>query len=253
MENKEFSEEDMRWAFKIFIYLLEHGVIKEENSEYFYAYQKEGVRYFLDEIIETESDCKIFSLAGQIFLTPGVKNWVLGYSNQQLRDKMSLKNNKELYLGYFIILCLMAKFYNSDSQDMTSRQFLLVDELEEMVTKQVEKINSLNEKDLKYREENLEITLSSVADIWDDLPPYDEKLKNLRRGRNNRVSFILRILAFLEDEGLVQVLENNEIRLLDKFEYLIVKYYFNSQRKEKILELLSQGKLLGDGLYAENK
>ncbi len=252
MENKDFGEEDMRWAFKIFLYLVENGTISEEEADYYYAYQKEGVQYFLEEIIEEEADCKIFSLDGQIFLTPGMNNWLLGYSNQELRNKMSLKTNKELYLGYFIILCLLAKFYNSDEQAMTSRQFLLVDELEEMITQQVEKIQSLSENDLQHREQELEITLSSVAAVWEDLPVFDEQLKNIRRGKKNRVSFILRVLAFLEEEGLVQVLENKEIRLLPKFEYLVVKYYFNSQRKEKILDLISEENVIGDGLYAED-
>jgi hypothetical protein len=61
------------------------------------------------------------------------------------------------------------------------------------------------------------------------------------------------VLAFLEDEELVQVLENKEIRLLPKFEHLIVKYYFNSQRKEKLLELITEDNVIGDGLYAANQ
>ena len=251
MAEEEFCEDDMRGAFKIFMYLLREGVITEEKSEYYYAYQQEGVQYFLEEIIEAEADCKVFSLDGKIFLTPGVKNWFLGYSNEELRDKMSLRTNKELYLGYFIILCLLAKFYNSDEQAMTSRQFLLVDELEEAVTEQVEKIQSLDDKELKRREGKLEISLSTVADRWEDLPVFDDKLKNVRRGQNNRISFILRVLAFLEEEELVQVLENKEIRLLSKFEYLVVKYYFNSQRKEKVLDLIAEDNLVGGNVDAK--
>ena len=243
----------MRWAFKIFIYLVKEGSITEEESDYYYAYQQEGVRYFLDEIIEPEADCKIFSLDGRIFLTPGVKNWFLGYSNQQLREEMSLKSNKELYLAYFIILCLLAKFYNSDDQAMTSRQFLPIEELEEMVTAQVEEIQSLSKADLDHREQELELSLSSVASIWSELPPFDDQLKNIRMGRNNRISFILRVLSFLETEELVQVLENKEIRVREKFEYLVVKYYFNSQRKEMILDLISNDNLLGAGLYAADE
>ncbi|MGM0369871.1 MAG: DUF6063 family protein [Bacillota bacterium] len=253
MEQEEFTEDDFRWAFKIFMYLIKEGEITKDESDYYYAYQKKGVQYYLDEIIEEEADCKIFHLDERILLTPGISNWFLGYSNQELRSKMSLRTNKELYLGYFIILCLLAKFYNSDEQAMSSRQFLLVKELEEMVTTQVERIQSLSENDLKQREQELEISLSTVADVWQDLPKFDDELKNIRRGKKNRVSFILRVLAFLEDEELLKVFENKEIRLMPKFEYLIIKYYFNSQRKEKLLDLLSSDNVLGEGLYATNQ
>lgn len=250
MDKEEFSEDDFRWAFKIFMYLIREGEITEEESDYYYAYQRKGVQYYIDEIIEEEADCKIFHLDDRILLTPGIKNWFLGYSNQELLSKMSLRTNKELYLGYFIILSLLAKFYNSDEQTMSSRQFLLVKDLEEMVTTQVERIQSLSENDLKQREEELEIALSTVAEIWQELPKFDDELKNIRMGKKNRVSFILRVLGFLEDEDLVKVFDNEQVRLLPKFEYLIIKYYFNSQRKEKILNLLSEDNLLGEGLYA---
>jgi hypothetical protein len=52
------------------------------------------------------------------------------------------------------------------------------------------------------------------------------------------------VLSFLEDEGLIQVLENEEIRLLPKLEHLIVKYYFNSTRKDQLLQLIEKDMLI---------
>lgn len=248
----EYNEEDMRWAFKIFMYLLKEGSIPESETDYHYAYQSNEVRYIIEEIIEEESDSKIFSLGGTIYLTPGVNNWFLGHSNSQLKDMIKLRDNKELYLAYFIILCLLARFYNSEDQSMASRQFLLIDELEKVVTEQIEKINQLSEKGLKRREDELDLNLSGVADVWNDLPVFDDELKNLRRGRNNRISFILRVMAFLEEEDLVQIMENKEIRPLAKFEHLIIKYYFHSERKDKLLQLFEEDNLTGDDIYATN-
>jgi len=242
----EYDLEDIRWAFKIFMYLVKNGSIPEDERDYHYAFQKNEVRYLLEEIIEEESDVKIFKLGGVIYLTPGVDNWFLGYSNQQLRDKMKLRNNRELYLAYFVILCLLAEFYNSKDQSMASRQFLGLEELEEKVTEQINQINSTPEREVKQTEDQLQLNLSEVAEVWSDLPVFDDELKNLRRGRNNRVSFILRVMSFLEDEGLVQVLENREIRLLPKFEHLIIKYYFHSERKDKLLKLIEKGVMESD-------
>ena len=242
----EYDLEDIRWAFKIFMYLVKNGSIPEDERDYHYAFQKNEVRYLLEEIIEEESDVKIFKLGGVIYLTPGVDNWFLGYSNQQLRDKMKLRNNRELYLAYFVILCLLAEFYNSKDQSMASRQFLGLEELEENVTEQINQINTTPEREVKQSEEQLQLNLSEVAEVWSDLPVFDDELKNLRRGRNNRVSFILRVMSFLEDEGLLQVLENREIRLLPKFEHLIIKYYFHSERKDKLLKLIENGFMESD-------
>ena len=86
----------------------------------------------------------------------------------------------------------------------------------------------------------MQVNLSSVAALWSEMPAFNETLKYQRRGRNNRISFLLRILGFLETEGLVQVLDDSEVRLLPKLEHLVVKYYFHSQRKDYLLQLLAQ-------------
>ena len=247
----EYKLEDIRWAFKIFMYLLKNGLIPEDERDLHYAFQKNEVRNLMAEIVEEEAEVKIFKLGGVIYLTPGIDNWFLGYSNQQLRDKMKLRNNSELYLAYFVILCLLAEFYNSKDQSMASRQFLGLEELEETVTEQIDQISSSPEREIKEREDRLKLNLSDVADVWFDLPVFDDELKNLRRGRNNRVSFILRVMSFLEEEELLQILEDREIRLLPRFEHLIIKYYFHSERKDKLLKLIEEGIMEGD-FDAEN-
>lgn len=244
--------EDVRWAFKIFMYLIKNGSIPEDKRDYHYAYQRSEVRHVLTEIIEEEAEVKIFSLGGVIYLSPGVDNWFLGYSNQQLRDKMKLQNNSKLYLAYFVILCLLAEFYNSKDQSMASRQFLGLDELEETVTEQINQVRMSPDSEIKQAENKLDLNLSDVAGVWEDLPPFDDELKNLRLGRNNRISFMLRVMSFLEDEGLIQVLEDREIRLLPKFEHLIIKYYFHSERKDKLLQLIEDG-LMEVATDAENQ
>ena len=80
------------------------------------------------------------------------------------------------------------------------------------------------------------------------MPTFDESLKHPRRGRNNRISFLLRVLSFLENEGLVQIIQDAEVRLLPKLEHLILRYYFHSQRKDELLALLSTPESFTKGL-----
>lgn len=236
----EWLEDDVRWAFKIFMKLLEKGVIDETQRDYHYNYSRPEVRNILEEVIEKEADVKIFSTGDMLFLSPGVGNRVFGYKNDELRKKLGLRNNSELYLAYFIILNLLAKFYNSDDQSLASRQFVPLEELEETVSMHVNTIMEADPEEIEAQEDNYRINLLSVAETWLDIPAFDDKIVNLKKAVNNRISFILRIMRFLEEEGLVQVLEDREIRLLPKMEHLVVKYYFNSHRKDYLLQMLSE-------------
>ncbi len=236
----EWHKDEVTWAFRIFSRLLQKGVILEDDRELHYAYQKSEVRQVLEEVIEREAEVKIFAAGGNIYLTPGVDNVNFGYTNAELRERLKLRNNSELYLAYFVILCFLAKFYNSEDQSLTSRQFVPLEELEETVTEHVNTVMQSEAEEVEIQEEKYRINLHSVAEQWQDMPAFDESIKNLRSARNNRISFLLRVMRFLEDESLVQILEDREIRILPKMEHLVVKYYFHSQRKDMLLELLSR-------------
>ncbi|MDD4518336.1 MAG: DUF6063 family protein [Limnochordia bacterium] len=234
----EWAKEDVQLAFRIFLRLLENGQIIDER-ELFYAYQRSEVRQILEEVIEAEADVKIFALGDHLYLSPGLDNRTFGYTNEELREKMKLRTNQELYLAYFTILCLLAKFYNSDDQTLASRQFVPLEELEETITGHMRRIQETPPEQVEEVSADLQLNLANSAEIWLDLPPFDDTVKNLRSARNNRISFLLRVLAFLEEEDLVQILQEHEVRLLPKMEHLVVRYYFHSQRKDELLALLA--------------
>ena len=235
----EWDKEDVQWAFRIFMHLLKHGVIDDSERELHYAYKKKEVYQILEEIMEKEADVKIFSMGKNIFITPGVDNRFFGYKNAELRDKMKLDNNSQLYLAYFAILCLLGKFYNSEDQSLASRQFISLEELEETITGHVDEVLASDKESIESVEDDLKLNLRKVADVWDELPPYDDKLKNPKRGKNNRISFLLKVMTFLEDEELITIMEDYTIRLLDKLEHLVMKYYFHSERKERLLQFVA--------------
>ena len=45
------------------------------------------------------------------FVVAKANNKVFGYSNEELRNKLGIKSNKELYLCYFIIYSVISSFY----------------------------------------------------------------------------------------------------------------------------------------------
>ncbi|MEJ6949394.1 DUF6063 family protein [Natronospora cellulosivora (SeqCode)] len=235
----EWTKKDITDAFRIFFTLLKDGIIEEDNSELRYAYQRSEVRQLLEDIIEKEAEVKIFSAKGNIYLTPGLDNRFFGYKNLELLKKMKLNNNTELYLAYFVILVLISKFYNSEDQSLASRQFLPIEELEKTITSYIENISDRENDEIKEIEEELSINLKSISEVWMDIPSFDDTIKNLRRAKNNRISFLIKVMDFLEEESLIQVLEDYTIRPLPKMEYLIIRYYFHNERKEMLLSYLN--------------
>ncbi len=235
----EWTKKDITDAFRIFFTLLKDGIIEEDNTELRYAFQRSEVRQLLEDIIEKEAEVKIFYAKGNIYLTPGLDNRFFGYKNIELRKKMKLNNNTELYLTYFVILVLISKFYNSEDKSLASRQFLPIDELEKSITSYIEDVRDRENDEIEEIEDELKINLNSISEVWMDIPPFDDTIKNLRRAKNNRISFLIKIMDFLEEESLIQVLEDYTIRPLPKMEYLIIKYYFHNERKEILLSYLN--------------
>lgn len=232
------DKEHVEKAFRIFRRLLEVGEIRVEERELWAAYQEPEVREVLEDIIEKQAGVKILAGPEAIYLTPEIDNELLGYNHAELRESIGLRNNRELYVGYFTVLCLFALLYNSDDQTGRSRDYVPVEELERYVTEQVERLAAAYPEDVVALEDQYEINLAAVAETWLELPAFDDTLKNLNMGRNNHVSFILRVMRFLEREGLVVILEQREIRPTEKLDRIIIRYYFHSGRKERILDLL---------------
>lgn len=237
----QWREEDVRWAFRLFVRLLATGAVGPEERDLLYAFQRSEVREILERVVEPEAGVKIFSVGESIYLTPGVDNPYFGYTHEELRERMNLQNNTELYLAFFAMLCLLAAFYNSDDAAGVTRQFVTVEELEGMITEHLATVAAMDAEAAEALEVETRLNWRRMAEAWQDLPRFDEKVKALRMARNNRISFLLRVMAFLEREGLVEVLDEREIRLLPKAEHLVEKYYFNAQRKDLLLGLLAEG------------
>lgn len=79
--------------------------------------------------------------------------------------------------------------------------------------------------------------LLSVSEKWENIEVFNENRVNLKHGKD-RVSFITKVLTFLEKEDLIKVENQEEIYLLPKFENTISKIYFNNERKELLLNFL---------------
>ena len=236
-----YKAENVKDACAIFMTLVSRGVVDEKSSRLLQAYKNvPEVREIVSGVFEPAAEVKVLNAVDKLYISPGIDNRVFGYTNTELRDLLGLKTNAELYTAYFIILCLIAMFYDGEDLNVVTRQFVPIIELEAFVTAKTEKIGQLEE--IAVVEEELAFSFSHAVHLWRDLPDYDDKLKSLARSKNNKVSFILKVCNFLQEQDLVIVHQDREIYLRDRLDCMVRRYYSDTSRKEQLLQfLLSSG------------
>jgi hypothetical protein len=238
----EVDSSPFEGAFKIFIYLIKHGEFTDHDRELMRLWRTPEVRDVLRSIIMPQAEVDIFEVKGTIYITPMVGSKLFSYRNEEIKRALNLKTNKELYTAYFVMLCLISMYFSGEDSNST-RNYVPVQQLEQYISKYTSEILASTEEDLKSIEDETGFPLKAIAETWDNLDPFNPEIKNLRRASKNRVSFILRVCDFFEDEGylkvgLLQVLEESEIRLLPKIEHFISHAYYNDRRKDELLQFL---------------
>ncbi|KLU60190.1 hypothetical protein CEB3_c36210 [Peptococcaceae bacterium CEB3] len=235
---ESYKAETVASALEIFLELVKKGELHaEEYPQLVQTYKTDlEVQGLLTNIVEPLADVKILESLYVLYLSPNLDNRFFGYTNEELRQRLGLTLNRELYLAYFIILSLLAMFYGEDSLSEVSRSYVTAADLERFVSERLQSLAGAAE--LPEWEKELEVNLLSSVELWQDMPEYDPELKTLRRSNKNRISFILRVARFLEEDGLAHVEQDREIYLTQKTEQMVRKYYSERNRQEKLLSLL---------------
>ncbi|TCP58208.1 hypothetical protein EV586_102661 [Tumebacillus sp. BK434] len=239
-----YSKESVERAIKLFVLLLEKGETDEKDRDLVFAYKEDpAAQEIVAQMIEKEAGIKILGVGDKLYVTPAIDNKVFGYTNEELRVKLGLRSDSvamglKLYVAYFIILATLAMFYNSDDLNTKVRQYVPIEELEAYVT---EKLHMVGTGEYgTYLSQEYEFNFQQVAEYWQNMPAFDETLTNQRMGRNSRVSYLLKVWSFLEEEGLAKVAMDSELHPTDKLDHMVRKYYSHQKRKNDLLSLISQ-------------
>jgi hypothetical protein len=232
-----YSVKSVEKAFGIFFELLKNGELTiKDQRDLFEAYVEDTEVYeIIRDIIEKHSDTSIIKTEDTLYITPGIHNRVFGYSNEEMRKRMGLSNNLELYTVYFVILNIIAMFYSGEGYDMKYRQYITAMELEGFITEKARLISQLN---LREPEEELTYNFHKMAEKWLDMPEYDDNIKILSASRNTRLGFIAKACRFLEEENLARFHDEREIYTTPKMDKMVTGFYTSTSRKEKIMEIL---------------
>ncbi|KAF6625248.1 DUF6063 family protein [Paenibacillus sp. S33] len=232
-----YQKSEVEDAFSLFLQLVNAGKIDKKDVESIKLYRNDNVQRLLSEVFEPKANVKIFESENNIFLVPQLDNHLLSYSNAELKKRLGLDSNEQIYLFYFCIIVLLSQFFNSEDHTLAANQFVRVETIQNIMKKHISEFQSYSETQLENQTIRTMLDITGIINAWGALPEYNEKAKNIRNTKKNQIGFILHCLKFLQDEDLIILREDSEVSITDKMNLLIIRYYYHTQRKDQLLTL----------------
>lgn len=236
----EYSRKTVETSLELLKELLDKPVVKRETHEDLVArvnYDPEVLNLWR-EIIEPLFEIKLLHAGDRFYLAGGLSGGIFSYTNEELRRQLKVENNRELYLCSFIVLVLLAAFYDSDDALEPSREFLLIQDLEAMVTENLQELGA--HPGVEELEDRTRVNLREPAELWLDLP-YQKPEVVKHRSSRSRLAFLLKTMDFLQEHGLVRLVQDRQIFPEERLHYLVAHYYNHQERKNEILEMIRRG------------
>jgi hypothetical protein len=200
---------------------------KELYEKYVYSSEVEELLGFIAQ----KNDLQVYRYNEKLFICPGAENKVFGYTNDELKKRLGLRRNDQLFLGYFVMMTLITMFYKESGVD-TPINYVKFADLVDEVSKKFEALVKLEDMEKVSRENQF-----NFADVYKVWVRIGDGREDILRGKNDKVSFIKNICQFLQDEKLVALdQDRNLIYPADRFK-AIVYYYF--EEKENRNDLFS--------------
>ena len=230
-----YEIEDIRLSQEIFYYLLEHHELREDNELRLYkAYTQEETIQNLVMSQGEISDCHIERYGNVIYLIPKENNSFLGFSKAQMKAALCRSNatDKDYYLSQFVILTLLVEFFDGQGSSAKSREYMRVGELQNCISKRLkEGAKSRGEEE----EEKQGIAFSNMLEAYEALRSEEKG----SRARTTKEGFLYHLLTFLQKQGLIDYVEEDEMikttKKLDSFMDWNLLNQNHFQRVKKVL------------------
>ena len=159
--------------------------------------------------------CNIERYDNVIYLIPKEDNRFLGFSKADLKQALCKSNatDKDYYLSQFVILTLLVEFFDGQGGSSKIREYMRVGELQNCISKRLKEGAGSGEAE----EERKGIAFSDMLEAYEALKS-DEKGS---RARTTKEGFLYNILNFLQKQGLIEYVEEDEMikttKKLDNF------------------------------------
>lgn len=231
-----YEMDEIRLSQQIFYYLLEHFELKEENAAQLYrAYVENEQVQLLVKSQGDQADSNIERYGDVIYLIPKEDNVFLGFSKTRLKEMLckSGGTDKDFYLSQFVILTLLVEFYDGQGASSKSRDYIRVGELQNCVTNRLK--NGV-ENTLPEDEEAKGLAFRNMQEAYEALRS-DERGS---RARTTKEGFLHHIFMFLETQGLIEYVQEDEmIKTTKKLDNLMDWNLLNQNNYQRIRKVLN--------------
>ncbi|AXI01398.1 non-ribosomal peptide synthetase module [Sporosarcina sp. PTS2304] len=227
----------VRQTFEMFQILSTTG--KAGKTHYHLYLADDKIRGLINEFVKSVG-CDLITVGQELLLIPTVGDSPFHVSNEYLR-KTYLKSgatNADLYLLYFTTLVLFGEFYNSYLSQEPTRDFIQISDWVIAVQQRIETLKEHDVEDLKSCSLEFSYNWQTIIDKWDSMDDLKEQAKKQTGNTISRLSFLDTVRRFLVDQGLVQDIGNNEIKLTEKAKTVIQRYFMDLDYNRGILEFL---------------
>lgn len=233
-----YEMEEIRTSQEIFYYLLKaHELREEEEAGMYRAYSE---REQIQNLVKSQAAAchsRVERYGDVIYLIPDEDNDFLGFSKAQLKAALCKAGatDKDYYLSQFVILILLVEFYDGQGSSSKSRDYMRVGELQNSISARLRQgADSAGEE----TEQQMGIAFTNMLEAYEALRS-DEKGS---RARTTKEGFLHHLLQFLEKQGLIDYVEEDEMimttKKLDNFMDWNLLNQNNYQRVKKVLGVL---------------
>ena len=230
---------DIRISQEIFYYLLEHHELQGDAEVLLfkaYAEQEE-----IQNLVKSQGEAAYSTIeryGNVIYLIPKEENHFLGFSKAQLKNVLCRSNStdKDYYLSQFVILTLLVEFFDGQGSSSKAREYMRVGELQNCISRRLKEGAEHVPED---QEEQAGIAFSNMLEAYEALRS-DEKGS---RARTTKEGFLHHILTFLQKQGLVEYVEQDEmIKTTKKLDNFMDWNLLNQNNYKRVLRVLGVGK-----------
>lgn len=227
---------EVRLSQQIFYYLLEHHELREEEEQRLYrAYTEEEAVQNLVKSQAEEALSTVERYGNVIYLIPKEENVFLGFSKAKLKEMLckSTGTDKDFYLSQFVILTLLVELYDGQGSSSRSRDFMKVGELQNTLS---ERLKEGVEHTSEEEEEQKGIAFRNMQEVYEALRSDDKGSK----ARTTKEGFLHAIFMFLEKQGLIDYIEQDEmIKTTKKLDNLMDWNILNQNNYQRIRKVLN--------------
>lgn len=228
---------EIRLSQQIFYYLLEHHELREQDEQRLYrAYTEEEQVQNLVKSQADEAASTVERYGDVIYLIPKEENVFLGFSKAELKKRLckSTGTDKDFYLSQFVVLTLLVEFYDGQGSSSKSREYIRVGELQNCIS---ERLKEGVENTTEEEEAQKGIAFRNMLEAYEALRSDDKGT----RQRTTKEGFLHTIFTFLEEQGLIDYVEEDEmIKTTKKLDNLMDWNLLNQNNYQRVRKVLGE-------------